>query len=408
MEQGIRSIISPLLSVALLMMANGYLMSFLSIRLIIEGFEESMVGYLHSAYYAGLLIGSVRVEGLIKRVGHIRSFATFGSICAASIMYQGFWDNPYAWIFMRFIAGICFAALWVVIESWLLQTSTVDTRGKILSYYMIALYTAQALGQYLLDVTNIYSMEPFFVAGLICSLSIVPVSVTYFQSPPLNETKPFSVIALVRASPFGYLGCVLAGVIISSIISFAPNFAQVAKIPVSQLMSVTIIGGVILQWPIGKLSDIFDRRTILICVSFATMLPALAILFYPTNDISVLVLSFILGGFCFTIYPLSITQAVDRVDIDNITVITGVLLFAYGIGSVLGPLIAPLFMTQIGPIALFGFIAGSACILGVVGLYSSLFHPQVPAEDQGEYVPLPPTTPVAYDMDPRAPEENAE
>jgi len=401
----VRSVISPIWSIGLLMLGSAFFLSFISMKMKLAGMDATVIGYVHSAYYFGLWVGAMRVERLIRRIGHIRAFAAFIGITVASMMIQGLNGHPLVWVVMRFFAGISLAGVYVVIESWLLDKSTLETRGQILAIYMISIYGAQSISQFILDGINITSAEPFLVAGLICSLSAIPVATTRAISPELHEPTLPNILELFKIAPFGCLGCILAGFILSAIYSFTPNYALATNVSVSWMVSLTILGGVLLQWPIGKLSDLYDRRNILIMVSLATIIPAIGILYFPGNATVVYPLVFVLGGLCFTLYPLSITQVCDHIESHNITAITGVLLLAYGIGAAFGPLTAPLLMKYVGPSGLYIYIAIIAGILSFVGICRHIWGADVPKEDQGDFVPLPRSGSVALDLDPRTDEE---
>lgn len=401
----IRCFISPLMSLALVILSNGFFVSFISLRLQLEGYDGAFIGYVQSAYYAGLLVGAARVERLIRRIGHIRAYAIFASITTMTTLIQGLDLDIMLWVSMRFLAGISLAGLFVVIESWLLDGSTLENRGVVLSIYMIALYTSQALGQFIINFVNLKAPEPYLVAGILAAASAIPVSFTRAKSPDLHEPTLASFFTLFKASPFGFSSCVFSGLILSAIYSFTPTFAQSNQIPVAMMVSLTIAGGVALQWPIGKLSDLMDRRIVLIGVCLLLTLPSFLIPMALGRNEAVYLATFFLGGLAFTIYPLGITQACDRVDSHNITAITGALLIAYGSGAAVGPLAAPLFIDNFGSTALYYYIAAMGTILAVIGIIGMMKRPPVPVEEREVFVALPPSSSVAYDLDPRAPAE---
>ena len=211
----------------------------------------------------------------------------------------------------------------------------------------------------------------------------------------------------MKISPFGFAGCVISGLALSAVYTFFPIFAVSRDVLSANLMSVTILGGVLLQWPLGKLSDYFERRKTLLGVVVLALVLSLVGFAYTGNDpYLVLAYSFLFGGFVFTLYPLSITQVCDHLDESYITVATALLLVAYGIGSVTGPVISSYFIGFLGVGSLFIYFALILGALACVGTYSMILRPVVPLEDQGDYVPLPNVTPIAYEMDPRG--ENAE
>ncbi|MCP5507331.1 MAG: MFS transporter [Chlamydiales bacterium] len=389
-----------------MMISIGFFMSFISIRMRLEGATDTWIGIVQSAYFTGLLVGSITVERLIHRVGHIRTFAAFASLCTATILLQEQLTSYYFWVVIRFIAGFCIASMFVVIESWLLDKSSLNTRGRVLSIYMIALYCGQALGQMFVDRVDLLMPQPFVIAGFICALSVIPVCMTKEQSPDVQNPIIHGILTVFRRSPFGFTGCFLSGVILACIYSFGPTYAFQKGISVSYFMSTTIIGGIVLQWGLGKLSDLVDRRKVLIATAAATTIPALFLAYAPFPEVWLLISTFLLGGFCFTLYPLSIAQVCDKLEHGALTSVTGILLLAFSAGAMVGPLLAPPFMYYLHEGGLYVFIVWIALALTALGFFALYKFDAVPLEEQGEFVSLPATTPVAYDLDPRVdPEE---
>lgn len=402
----IKNILSPLMAILLLMLGNGFFLSFTSLRLDALGFDEWIVGLVHSAYYLGMLIGAARAEGVINRVGHIRGYAAYAAIGTICLMLQGLTPHPAAWVLIRMMMGFCLAVYYIVVESWFLSQATPTTRGVILSLYMITLYLSQAVSQFIINLIDIDSAQPFLVAGLLGAASAVPLTLTRSPSPHLHEPSGHSLKSLFEQSRFGFSGCLISGIILSSIYSFAPLFAKTNDLSVSSVMSICIFGGVLLQWPVGKLSDIFDRRRTLFIVTLATALESILIIFIEPQEGWVYFHLFIIGGLVFTLYPLSITEVCDRLQPNDITKATGMLLLTYGIGAVAGPLIAPACINLIPTYGLFLFTLVNSAVLGCLGIRSFIYSKPVPEDLQGEFVPLPRLTPVAYELDPRIESED--
>jgi MFS family permease len=375
-------------------------MTFLAVKLNGIGTSENIVGYIHSAFYGGILIGAIKSEELINRVGHIRAFTCFSSIITIMIILQGYFQNPLSWIIFRFFSGFALAASYVIIESWLLAQATDKTKGKILSIYMLCLYLSQSLSQFFLDFVDIDSMEPFLLASILASLSIIPSSLTYMKAPEIDITNKMSILKYFKISQFGFLGCVISGLILSSIYSFLPTYAQDNNLSVSAIVGITIAGGFCLQWPIGKLSDMFDRTKVLTMLSLCTIFVSLIVLLI-SNEVMIYVVCFFLGGLCFTIYPISIAQVCDNLGHGNVINMTGALLCSYGMGAVLGPQILAPLIGLFGSGIIFGYIAFMALTLSALGIYTITRVKTIPNEAQVDFVVMPRATPVANNLDPR-------
>ncbi len=402
----IRLIISfsaPLSSVALMIFGSAFYTTFLSVYLDSEGYTRGEIGFIHSAFFFGMLLGAFQMEKLIKRVGHIQALAVFGSIATCSTLLQAMYQTFAVWICLRFIFGLSLAALYIVIESWMLHFSKPNTRGAILSLYMISLYASQSASQQVLSLVDIHSFTPFLVSALFTSLSVIPVglSTNRITVPPSHEAIGF--FRIIKVSPFGVAGCFISGLILSALYSFFPIFSVSRQIPSENLMSITIAGGVLLQWPIGKFSDYFERRKILLITVIVAL--ALSVVGFVSNEAStlnVLVFSFLVGGFLFALYPLSITQVCDHLDHSHITTATALLLISYGFGSVAGPIASSVVVEAFGINALFLYFTTLLGALGLVGVYTTIQRPIVPLDEQTDFLPLMTATPVAYEMDPRS------
>ncbi len=402
----LKSILSPLLSLAIVMVAVGLFSTFVPLRLTLDGHSTFITGGVTAAYFAGLVLGSVRAEKFISQVGHIRTFSAFASLTGAISLGMGLVVSPVFWIFGRFLMGFFTAGLFIVIESWLLMVGGKERKGTILSFYMIAFYAAQAGGQFLLSAISPLSLVPFSIGALFISLSVVPVALTKYKSPTIEEPSLLSPLKLLKISTFGILSSFGSGLIMGAFFGLAPVFAHrigMNSSDVAIYMGVTIIGGFILQWPLGRLSDKINRRSVLIAVSFITSCLALlmALASLVTTEI-LFVLSVLFGGFSFTMYPMSISYTNDYLDPKDLVAATGGLLVAYGIGSVIGPLIAPLLIYVIGPSGLYLYFSIIAALVGGIGLWRRNFKRAIPLNEQSTYRSIPRTTPKISELDPRA------
>ncbi len=408
----LKSITAPLLSLAIVMVAVGLFSTFVPLRLALDGHSPFIIGGVTAAYFAGLVVGSLKTESFIARVGYIRTFAALASLTSAISIIMGMIIRPYLWICLRFAMGAFTAGIFIVIESWLLMVGGTDRKGTILALYMIAFYAAQSGGQFLLNVAPPLSFIPFSLATLFISLSIVPVCLTRYSSPSLEEPSLLSPFQLFKISPFGIFSSFGSGLIMGAFFGLAPVFAHKVGMVTSEVatyMGVTILGGFILQWPLGKLSDMINRRSVLIGVSFITSILALLIALASVVSTNFLfILAILFGGFSFTMYPLSISYTNDYLDPKDLVAATGGLLVAYGVGSVIGPLIAPIAMLLMGPAGLYVYFSIMAAMIGGFGVYRKRYKPPLPLSEQVEYRSVPRTTPKISELDPRANEKQAE
>ncbi len=205
------------------------------------------------------------------------------------------------------------------------------------------------------------------------------------------------MLKIWKKSFFGVSSCIIGGAMLGCIYSFLPLFAKDNNYSVANLMFVAIISGVVFQWPLGWLSDFFDRRKVMVGTTIAIMIPAVIVYFFTSSDSVVFIATFFVSGLCFTVYPMGITQACDRLDSLHLTTATSVLMFAYGFGAVIGPLVAPIFIQVFPPAGLFLYLAFTSLVLTVIGVYAMLRVKPVPLENQQQYVPVPSGYPAPFE-----------
>lgn len=403
----ILSSVGALLSgMGLLMLAVGLLGTLLGVRMAEAGFSATITGLVMAAYFAGLVLGSLRGHKVILAVGHIRAFAAFASALSAATLAHVFDVDAWTWGALRLIEGFCMAGLYMCVESWLNERATNTTRGQILSFYMITTSVGMGLGQLLLNLPDPTGIGLFVVASILASLALVPVALTRMPGPVLPDVHAFGFRHLLRASPLGVLICCVSGTATGAFYGLGPLFAQRAGYGASDtalFMAATILGGMALMWPIGRLSDRFDRRHVILSLGIA--LTALALPVPMVMDFGlwpVLGLSAAAGGCMFTLYPMGVASANDHLEPHELVQAAAGLLLSYGVGAATGPLLAaPLMETAAGPGGLFMFLALGGLIVVVVTIWRMTMRPAVPLDEQAPFQAVARTTPVATELDPR-------
>ena len=380
----IRALIAPLLSLILLIAASGLFNTFVSVRLEVEGYDPEVIGFVTSALYGGILLGSLRIDRWIAKVGHIRSFIVFAAASAVLVLAQSFWINPWYWAILRLFGGVCMAGIFIAIESWMLMLGTTKTRGAILSLYLGIFYGALTLGQFLFNFTGVHGFLPFGMTTFLCLLSILPLTLKKIAEPVIEHSTSLSLGQLFRLSPFGFGGGVISGMVLAVIYGLVPVYAREIGLSIPQignLMAVIIFGGLSLQWPLGRWADGGKRRRILSIVSFLSALFSLSIALVDYHSLTLLLLfAWCFGGFAFTLYPLSMAYTCERVQDHQIIAATGGFVLSYGIGAIAGPLLAPLAMDLFGNPGLFYFLSGISLLLGLLGLIDRAEDPVAPEE----------------------------
>jgi len=408
MIEAIRSVFSLLLGAGFMALGIGLVGMVLPIRMGLEMVSPQVAGYVMSAYYAGFVLGSLYAQRIIQRIGHIRAFAAFAALLTAAVMVHALVFDVFVWGLMRAMVGLCMAGLYSVIESWLNVRATNELRGKVLSLYTLTIYISSGVGQLSVNLADTGGTALFCLGALLTSLSLVPVVMTRVAGPELGHIKPMSLKELYKASPLGTVVTAGSGILSGSLYGLGAVYGTQIGLSVlenSIFMGAPIIGGFLLQWPIGWLSDKFDRRTVLLGVLLFTVAAAVLISMFSVWDSNVLILSFanlLLGGFLATIYPTAVAHAFDYLDRSQMVGANSGMLLAWAVGATAGPLVASSVMGVVGKSGLFMFIAGMAILLALYTRWRMSRRAAKPADEQSKFVPVPSTSAIAGALDPRA------
>ncbi|AKM11579.1 MFS transporter [Croceicoccus naphthovorans] len=396
---------SLLLAIFLLMLGNGFVATLLSIRLESANASAPVIGVMAAAYFAGLMLGSLRISPVIARVGHIRAFAAVVSLLSASTLAYSLYMHPAFWMVLRLIDGLCVAGVFVCLESWLNQRAESLTRGTILAAYMIALYSGQAAGQFLLNMGGSL-MLPFVISSILVTLSAIPVLLTRIEGPQTGTPETLSLRLLYSASPLGMVGVGTTGLILGAFYGLGPVYASRLGLDlkgVSVFMSCVIAGGVVLQGPLGHLSDRFDRRRVIVFVLMCGLAASLAL--GALGGTALLpVFGALFGGLAFALYPLCVAHTNDRLTSDQRLSASGGLILVYSIGAVAGPLGGAVAMSAFGAAGLFWFVGGALALALVFAVWRQARTEAVDDALQQPFQPLPRTTTMTAPLEPASDE----
>ena len=346
------TLLALLLGFGLMQMGNTLQGTLLSIRGGIEGFLPAQIGAVGAGFWVGVLIGSLRVGKLIQSVGHIRAFVALGAIASTAPLLHLLVMDPIAWIVARALTGFCFAGLFIVVESWLNSAATDETRGQILSVYAMTGLLAGIVGQLLLPTTDPAGFRPFCIVAIIIAFALVPIALTRAVAPTHEGGGArISLRGLYQQSPFGLVAASLCGVTTSAFFTLGPMFAQRRGLDtggVAAFMASGTLGGFLMAWPVGWLSDRFDRRFVIIGAALtatATMFTMMALVPDEPSRWLLYLCVAIFGGTIVPTYSVVMAHVNDAVGEGEFVAASGGLLIMQGAGAVAGPLLAGLAMS---------------------------------------------------------------
>ncbi len=375
-----------LLGVAILLTGQGLQGTLLPVRANLEEFSTLAIGLMGGAFYFGFTLGCLRGSNLVRRVGHIRVFAAMTAAASAAPLLHGLWVDIWLWSALRCVSGYCFAVLYVVIESWLNEQSSNDTRGAVFSAYTLITLTMMAAGQQMLLLYDPQQMNLFAIASAVVSIAAIPVVLSVAPSPSHTETHvKLDLRRLFSISPSGALGCLAAGLANGAFWSLAPVFVADYTQDVSMaawFMTAAVLGGAAGQWPLGLWSDRVDRRWVMALSTMVGVLVGL-LTWWSFRDLSawsLMLLSASWGAVAFPLYAISVAQANDYAAAGEYVMISSSLLLMYGLGAIIGPFLAPLVMNMTGGGGLYLFSAFIHLMLLLYILYRMKRRAPTPEE----------------------------
>ncbi|MBC8439007.1 MAG: MFS transporter [Deltaproteobacteria bacterium] len=406
----LKSFIALYASMFLLAMSLGLLATVLSLKLTIEGFSTQMTGLILTSYFVGSVVGAIYCRPLIRSVGHIRAFAAFTALATAMIMLHGFYISALSWAIFRFFTGIATIGMYMVIESWFNECAQPQTRGRVFSIYMVMCYLGGSIGQQLLNLGDAKGQTLFFIIGFLLISCLIPVALTHSIHPEMPKTEPVKFKLILRKAPLGLLGCFTAGLTNSSFYTMGPVFChQKMNLSVSHLsyfMTLTVLGGLLFQWPLGSFSDRFDRSKVLPVLGGVFALISVLMIVAAQGPFWVFMGGTALfGGLMFTTYPTAVARAHDMFEPKDVVNVSSALLLFYGMGAVTGPLVSSTIMELMDtPFGFYIYFAGVSAIYALVSLF--LRHKEIariiPVEDQVDFMIMKHTTQMALQIDPRS------
>lgn len=356
-----------LLAVALLLTGNGLLGTLIPVRGQLEAFSTFSIGLLGSTYFLGFGAGCIYGPYLVRRVGHIRTFTAMASIVAAVSLGHGLIILPAPWWTMRVVTGFCFAVLYIVIESWLNERSTNETRGVVLSAYLFITLTVITIGQMMITLSDPAGLTLFALASIMVSAAVVPVALSAAAAPEPIDTVRVRIGKLYRTSPIAFAGCLGVGLANGAFWTLAPLFVQRAGFDiaaVAMFMSATVLGGAAGQWPTGFLSDRLDRGRMIVAMSGLCGLLGAALIMLSNWPLTWLLgAAAAWGAFAFPLYAVAVAQANDRARPAEFVETSSGLLLVYAAGAVIGPMVATIVMDVLRPGGLYAFTASVHVLL---------------------------------------------
>jgi len=394
---------SLFLGFALLQMGNGLQGTLLAVRGGLEGFGSTSIGLLMAGFFGGMCLGSFSASTLIAQAGHIRTFAALASLGSAAALGHLLFIDPVFWIVLRVLTGFCFAGLIIVVESWLNATAVPEARGRVLSLYAICSMGASIIGQLLFTIATPEGFILFVLVSILMSVALVPISLSKVSAPlPDGEQESPSVRRLWEFSPFGAVAMLLMGACLGALYGLTPVYGQQLGFNQSQIgimMAAVFLGGVILQYPLGVLSDRVNRRFVSIVAALVAAGVCASI--GLAGNLPFLPALLVFGVAGATILPntsVIIAHVNDRAPVTALVAVSGGLVLMLGLGAVIGPILSGVLMEIYGPAALVIFVGGLQAAIALFGLVR-IFLVEGPSAGEKSSFTAAPIAPVVGEIE---------
>ncbi len=389
----LRAVWTLLFGIGLLMVANGLQGSLLGIRAEAEGFEPASIGLIMSGFFVGLLAGSLWTPSAVRLVGHVRVFAAMSAIASVSILLHALFVDELSWWAIRCVTGFCYAGILVVAESWLNDRAPEETRGQILALYMAVSFGGVAASQMLLNLASSEEATLYMLVSILISLAVVPLLLRSTPLPNVESGAPISLKEVAKASPLGVFGMFIAGLANGTVFGMAAVYARSAgfSIPDTALfVALLTIGAALLQWPIGKLSDRFDRRIVMAVVAALSVVASLAATGITSVDsVYSIVLIILTGGVTLSIHSLSLAYTNSYLKPEQMVGASSSLVLILGAGSVIGPIVTGAALSLFGPPGFFLWLASCHASFVVFAIWRMRQRASLPSDEQMPFVPSP-------------------
>jgi len=386
-----------LAGIGMLMLGHGLQNSLLGVRANLDGFPTAVTGLVMSGYSLGFLVSAILTPRLVRQVGHVRVFAALSAMASSAILAHAIWVEPVSWFALRIVTGVCMSGAYIVCESWLNASTGNEQRGQLLSVYMVVQLMFWASGQLLLNIGDPRGFTLFITVAILVSLAVVPLLLSPTTAPPIPTPRGFTIIDLYRVSPLGCVGMIAVGFSQGAFYSMGAVFGQNVGFSLAQIsvmLAATTFAGMLCQWPIGWSSDRFDRRSVLIGVTFGTAIALLASLLVGfDNPLAFIGVFAAYGAFCLPMYSLCIAHTNDFLDPEDMVGASGALVFAIGLGNMVGPPVIGTLMQIAGNVSFILSLAICHAALGAFGLYRATRRVSLPLAEQGQHLWIPSTTP---------------
>ncbi|MBC8363534.1 MAG: MFS transporter [Actinobacteria bacterium] len=379
------------LAFAFLQVGNGLQRILLPIRGESEGIGAGAMGMVMAFHFGGYLLGAKVITRALRAVGHIRVFAALASTASTAVLVNAVLVTPLSWSIVYLVGGLCNAGVFVVLESWLNDRASNETRGKILGLYMMVMMGGTAGGQWLINVGAPEGFELFVLSSVLISLAVIPVTLSASSTPPMTTSETMPVREVYRTVPSAVIGLFFCSFVQSAATSMGAVYgieSGMSTAKVATFTSVAVIGAVVLQVPLGSLSDRYHRSAVIAIVATVSCVLAALGTVVPASGNLILLLNFAFGAFVFPLYGQFVALANDWIPPEKRLAAASAIVMVSGVGAVFSPMALAIAMEAFGPKGYYATLSAVLAALVVYLLVRIRMRAPMPVERQSKFQPI--------------------
>jgi MFS family permease len=379
-----QALVGLFLGYAFLTTGNGLFQTLIPVRLLQEGTPTVVLGLIQAFYYCGFMLGAIIHPRLIARIGQHRTFVALSAAVAILALMFGAAHSAWVLVVLRLISGFAFMGLFTSVESWLNGSTANEMRGRVFGSYATITYLSVGTGQLLLNFGEGLATVQFSIVAGLFAAAVLPVTLLEgwpvkvadeaFKRVPIRTWRE-SVREMHAATALAIPGCILAGFLYSTFYSMMPVYLARVGFTTKELsifMGAALFGALLPQWPMGRLSDKIERRTLVFITALISACLSVILLASASR-------TFLWCGMLayvtvtFTQYGLIVSHVQDRTESHLRVSISATLLVLFSLGGMMGPLLASSLMSALGPNGLFLFNAISCSLLALSAYRASRY-----------------------------------
>jgi MFS family permease len=335
------SLAAAISSIAVFGMGIGLGGPLLSLMLEGRGTDSSITGLNAAAGFVGVIVGPVLMPRLVARFGFKHLLLVMLPLSLVLFLLLKPLDNLSAWFVLRFFGGFCGSSIFAATEAWISMLAGDRGRGRVLGIYAASLSAGFACGPLVLAQTGIVGWAPFVACAVIQIIAMLPLLAVPSGGGKSDLAGSHPLAMMAQMKPL-VLIVVFFGMYESAIVSLMSVWGERAGLSTATsatLLSMVFIGAILLQIPVGMLSDRIGRKATLRCCAVVGLTGAVLLPVLAAHTSILLVALLIWGGFATGLYPVALGMIGDRFRGADLLNANAGLVIAYGIGAFVGPVI---------------------------------------------------------------------